>query len=248
MNTLAGAQVLEAVDFTALGGSDAQKFLRRMGADSWLDYAKFAIVTTLTQRRRGATGIALRRFLLPLILGQADHVVVLEDVVIRGASHIRLGKAVAVEHHVVLDAKSTHPIAIRIDADAVLRAGTFIDTSYGGYVQIGERTAVGPYCQFWGGGGIVIGKDVLFSKNVSIVSTDHGMLMADQSIKRQSSVGRLTTVEDGCFLGVNVVVLPGVTIGAGTVVGANSVVTRDLPPRVIAAGSPARILREREAL
>jgi acetyltransferase-like isoleucine patch superfamily enzyme len=239
-------RTFDALDFTALPGSDAQKFLARMGVDSWPEYLRLAIVTGLSQRRRGATGIALRRLLWPLVLGSAEAPIVLEDVVIRGPSRIYLGNGVAIEHHVVLDAKSSSKHAIRIGSRAVLRAGVFVDTGYEGYVHIGERAAVGPYCQLWGGGGIVLGQDALLSKNVSIVSTSHGIEPIDAPIKRQRSTGKLTTVGANCFLGVNAVVMEGVTVGAGTVVGANSVVTKDLPAGVVAAGAPARVLRDRK--
>ena len=52
------------------------------------------------------------------------------------------------------------------------------------------------------------------------------------------------TIGDNVWLGGGVIVCPGVTIGADTVVGAGSVVTGDLPPRVLAVGSPARVIRE----
>ena len=49
---------------------------------------------------------------------------------------------------------------------------------------------------------------------------------------------------NGCWIGANVVILPGVTIGDGAVIGAGSVVTKDIPPNVVAVGSPCRVLRE----
>jgi acetyltransferase-like isoleucine patch superfamily enzyme len=58
-------------------------------------------------------------------------------------------------------------------------------------------------------------------------------------------IGAPTRIEDWVWIGANAVVLKGVTIGQRTIVGAGSVVTRDLPPDVIAAGVPARVLRAR---
>jgi hypothetical protein len=59
------------------------------------------------------------------------------------------------------------------------------------------------------------------------------------------AAGKPVVVEDDCWLGINVVVMPGVTIGKGAVVGANSVVTRDVAPYTIVAGVPAKMLKKR---
>lgn len=77
--------------------------------------------------------------------------------------------------------------------------------------------------------------------------SDHSHSFDDPSIPiRDQGIGRVAPVliERGAWLGQNVVVLPGVTIGAGSVIGANSVVRTDVPPRTVAAGVPARVLRE----
>ncbi|WP_420063936.1 acyltransferase [Microbacterium marmarense] len=62
----------------------------------------------------------------------------------------------------------------------------------------------------------------------------------DQALTRIAPV----RIRRGAWLGQNVVVMPGVEIGAGAVIGANSVVTSDVPPRTIAVGAPARVIRE----
>jgi len=66
-------------------------------------------------------------------------------------------------------------------------------------------------------------------------------------VRRRPSEGRPVRVGANVWLGDGVVVLPGVTIGEGTIVGANSVVSRDLPPRVIAVGAPARPIKAWDA-
>ena len=86
---------------------------------------------------------------------------------------------------------------------------------------------------------------VAIARGVYISDHSHGFShpnipVRDQPLDRVAPV----VIERGAWLGQNVVVMPGVTIGAGTVIGANSVVTRDIPPRVVAAGTPARVLRE----
>jgi acetyltransferase-like isoleucine patch superfamily enzyme len=92
---------------------------------------------------------------------------------------------------------------------------------------------------------ITIGDRVIFGANCVITDTDFHPLDA---LKRQQTplAGAVAPVviEDDVFIGMHCLVLKGVTLGHGCVVGAGSVVTRDVPPGVIAAGNPARVLRE----
>ena len=92
---------------------------------------------------------------------------------------------------------------------------------------------------------IEIGDHVLIGANCTIVDTDFHPL---EPYHRQQDPADAATapivIEDHVFIGMQSVVLKGVTIGAGSVIGACSVVTRDIPPGVIAAGNPARVIRE----
>lgn len=87
---------------------------------------------------------------------------------------------------------------------------------------------------------VVLGKNVLCGANVTIMDTD----AHDPEAPTQGRAGHAPVViEDGVWLGLGVVVLKGVTIGRGSVVAAGSIVTRSLPPGVIAAGQPAAVVR-----
>ncbi|GAA1467002.1 acyltransferase [Microbacterium thalassium] len=92
---------------------------------------------------------------------------------------------------------------------------------------------------------VVIEEAVGLARGVYIADHMHGfdepgVPVRDQPLERIAPV----RIGRGAWLGQNVVVMPGVTIGAGAVIGANSVVTRDVPARTVAAGSPARVIRE----
>lgn len=95
---------------------------------------------------------------------------------------------------------------------------------------------------------IIIGNRVTLGANCTIVDTDfhplHPRLRLEQP---QGAAPAAIVIEDDVFLGMNCLVLKGVTIGRGSVIGAGSVVTSDVPPGVIAAGNPARVLRENSA-
>lgn len=91
---------------------------------------------------------------------------------------------------------------------------------------------------------VVIEEAVGIARGCYISDHSHGFDDADVPIRDQA-VGTVAPVRicRGAWLGQNVVVMPGVTIGAGAVIGANSVVTRDVPARTVAVGSPARVIR-----
>lgn len=92
---------------------------------------------------------------------------------------------------------------------------------------------------------ITIEDDVMFAGNVMVSDGLHGYMRADEPYKYQP-MWRIAavTIKRGCWLGQNVVVMPGVTIGECAIIGANSVVTHDIPARSIAVGCPARVVKQ----
>jgi acetyltransferase-like isoleucine patch superfamily enzyme len=116
----------------------------------------------------------------------------------------------------------------------------------GSYLEVGANFAMtgGTLCA---AGRIVIGDNVVVGANTTIVDTDFHPLDFDRR-RSNPSEGRSAAVviEDDVFIGMNCLVLKGVTIGRGSVIGAGSVVSRDVPPGVLVAGNPARAVRELE--
>jgi maltose O-acetyltransferase len=89
---------------------------------------------------------------------------------------------------------------------------------------------------------VSIGDDVQIGPNVQLLTATHPLEPGPRKDKWEAA--EPIVIGDNVWLGGGVIVCPGVTIGADTVVGAGSVVTRDLPPGVLAVGSPARVIRE----
>ncbi|WP_279638261.1 sugar O-acetyltransferase [Nocardioides seonyuensis] len=89
---------------------------------------------------------------------------------------------------------------------------------------------------------VTIGEDVQIGPNVQLLTATHPLEPGPRRDKWEAA--EPITIGDNVWLGGGVIVCPGVTIGADTVVGAGSVVTRDLPAGVVAVGSPARVVRE----
>jgi len=88
---------------------------------------------------------------------------------------------------------------------------------------------------------VTIGDDVMIGPNVQLLTATHPVAAGLRRSKWEAA--KPITIGDNVWLGGGVIVCPGVTIGANTVVGAGSVVLRDLPPDVVAVGNPARIVR-----
>ena len=110
-------------------------------------------------------------------------------------------------------------------------------------VTIGDRCLIGRHSSIVGHLDVRIADDVFFAPNVYVTDQNHGVDRLDIPIGRQAEPEAPVSIGPGSWLGTNVVVLPGVTIGAHVAVGAGSIVTTDLPDRSIAVGVPARVIR-----
>jgi acetyltransferase-like isoleucine patch superfamily enzyme len=91
---------------------------------------------------------------------------------------------------------------------------------------------------------ITVEDDVMFASNVTVSDALHGYETANTPYKYQPMIQiEPIVIKRGCWIGENVVIMPGVTIGELSIVGANSVVTKDIPARSIAVGAPARVIK-----
>ena len=116
-------------------------------------------------------------------------------------------------------------------------------------VSIGSGTSIAGACVISAVRSVVLEEDVLLARNVYISDHSHkynktGTSILDQGLDNIKPV----LIKRGSWLGQNVVVCPGVTIGRGAVVGANSVVNQDIPDYAVAAGAPARVVKIMETL
>ena len=94
-----------------------------------------------------------------------------------------------------------------------------------------------------------IGQNVLIASNVLITDSDHVVEPGGVPVTKNCKfITQPVRVEDNCWLGQNAVILKGVTIGHDSIVGANSVVTHDVPPCSVVAGNPARVIKRLKGL
>lgn len=122
---------------------------------------------------------------------------------------------------------------------AVIRPPLFMD--YGYQTSVGSGTFINFNCVILDVGRVRIGSDVQIGPNVQILTPTHPI---DPEQRRSGlEAAKPITIEDNVWLGGGAIVLAGVTIGRDTVVGAGAMVTKDLPPGVVAVGNPARVIR-----
>ncbi|KAJ5316149.1 hypothetical protein N7476_006456 [Penicillium atrosanguineum] len=121
-----------------------------------------------------------------------------------------------------------------------------IKVDYGFNVTLGEGVFVNFNCVFIDSCPITVGARTMFGPNVSLFAGTHPLDPALRNGTEGPEMGKPITIGEDCWIGGNVIVLPGVTIGKGVTIGAGSVVTKDVPSFHVAAGNPARIIRKIE--
>lgn len=113
-------------------------------------------------------------------------------------------------------------------------------TDFGRNLRFGERVFLNSGCRFQDQGGIDIGEGALIGHNAVITTLNHELDPARRADMHPAPV----RIGRDSWLGANVTILPGVTVGDGAVIGAGSVVTKDVPARTVVAGVPARHIRD----
>jgi acetyltransferase-like isoleucine patch superfamily enzyme len=114
-------------------------------------------------------------------------------------------------------------------------------------VTIGDRCLIGRGSGIVGHFSISIGNDVWTGHHVYITDQNHGYEDVTRPISQQTQPELPVVIGDGSWLGFGSVVLPGVTIGKHCVIGANAVVTNDIPDYCVAVGVPAKVIRRYDA-
>jgi acetyltransferase-like isoleucine patch superfamily enzyme len=207
----------------------------------------YELVTMLTTWTPGALGLVLRKLAYPLLLGRCGRNVVFgQGVVLRHPAKIRVGDGVVVDDLVLLDAKGTKNRGIAIGDGVFLGRGTILSCK-DGEIELGDQVNLGFNCEIFSGSRVVVGAYGLFAAQTYIIGGGHDFASPDVPVIEQarSSVG--ISIGENVWLGAGAKVLDGVSIGRDVVVGAGAVVTTSLPDGVVAAGVPARVLRERVA-
>ena len=112
-------------------------------------------------------------------------------------------------------------------------------------VVIGNNSGIGINCELYGP--IDIGDNVLMGPEVIMYTSGHNYSRLDIPILLQGKTEqKKIIIEDDCWIGRRVIIMPGVRVGRGSVIGAGAVVTKDVPPYSVVGGVPAKVIKRRE--
>lgn len=124
---------------------------------------------------------------------------------------------------------------------------------YGQHISIGDNVIININCTFVDCNKITIGNNVLIASNVQIYTATHPVNISERLLDNWSynnphaffnTYALPVTIEDNVWIGGGVIILPGVTIGKNSVIGAGSVVNKSIPPNSLAVGNPCKVIRK----
>jgi acetyltransferase-like isoleucine patch superfamily enzyme len=116
-----------------------------------------------------------------------------------------------------------------------------------GEVSIGAKTVMGQECTISAYQHVEIGRECIVADRVMLIDFDHGVVEVERPIRLQGIYKRDVRVRHNVWIGYGACILRGVTVGENSIVGTSTVVTRDVPANAVVGGSPARVIRMREA-
>ena len=213
--------------------------VRSTGERSLMRFLWQGAILTLTYRVPTIWAAVLRGILYRAVLGSiGSSCLIEEDVRLHVPRRIFLGNRVFLGQYSYLDGQTSF---LRVGDDAhVARFCTLRAGDRG--ITIHDAAGINTRCYIDGNGEAEIGSNALLSPGVQVISGNHVFEDPDVPIRDQGTAYGKVVIGEDCWLGTNVIVLPGVTIGRGSVIGAGAVVTTDIPAFSIALGMPARVV------
>ncbi|MCC7125457.1 MAG: acyltransferase [Acidobacteria bacterium] len=206
---------------------------------------RYELVTMFASWVPGALGLFLRSKLYPLVLGRVGRNVVFGvNVTLRHPHKIQIGDNVVIDDQCCLDAKGIDNQGLLIGNGVFVGRNTILSCKNGDII-IEDHANIGFNCEIFSASRVRVGKSILMAAYTYLVGGDHLYDRVDIPVLEQGRTARGIDVGDGVWLGTHVVVTDGSTIGRDAIIGAGAVVVGEVPEFAIAAGIPAKVMRDR---
>lgn len=172
-----------------------------------------------------------------------------KHVQITHGKHIVCGKNVKFEDYAEIHGLCSEGLVfgdyVTISRGVMIRPSSYYGGDLGAGLVMGEHSSIGPYGYVGCSGKIVIGKNVMFGPKCSLFAENHNFSDTETDIKSQGVNQKGIKIEDDCWIGSNVTILDGVTIGKGSVIGAGTLITKDIPSGSVVIDKKTKLLRKR---
>jgi acetyltransferase-like isoleucine patch superfamily enzyme len=232
-----------------LGDASASPYRRYLrmfvGQEQLGALLRYELLTGCLGPLPGALGYFLRARCYRWLLASIGRGTVLgRSVVLRSPNRIRIGAQVMIDDHVVLDAKGeTSSIVL---GDRILLGRHSILSCNEATISMGDLVSIGPFCFFASKSRISIGSGVSIGSGAHLLAGGHADDDPNVSVLLQARLSKGIVVENNVWIGTGSKILDGVSIGHDSIVGAGSVVTKDVPPWSLVLGNPARMVQKRK--
>lgn len=206
---------------------------------------KFELITGLAGGLPGAVGFALRKYLYKYIIKKmGDRVIFGRNISIGHPQQIHIGHNCLIADNCELNA-SGEDGEIIIGNNVTIGRSAFIRTK-GGKIIIGDNSAIGARSVLvTRNTDIIIGKNHMMGAFVYIGTGSHQYEITDIPMNRQEYIAKPVEIEEDVWIGIRATILPGSRIRTGSVIGACSLVTGEIGPYQVAAGTPAKKIKNR---
>jgi acetyltransferase-like isoleucine patch superfamily enzyme len=206
------------------------------GIDKSRTFARLATLRTILPAR------VMKTLWFRLLTGPGHTVAIARSAALRGTGRLAIDSGFEVREGTIFESDAD----IAFGKNVFVNSFCFIFARSGGRLAVGENVLMSPYSSIDASGGVTIGADTLIGPGARIVSANHGTA-AGLPYREQESVSKPITIGRNVWLGSNVVIMPGVTVGDDAIVGAGAVVTKDVPAASLATGVPATSRPRRES-
>ncbi len=217
-----------------------------IGDGSLWSFVCYEVLTSLLGPLSGAAGYLLRKIFYKKLFKRVGRGLIIgRNVVIRHPGKIRIGNNVTIDDNTIIDGRGSGADGLVLESNVLVNRNCMI-LAKTGPIYIGEKTSIGSNSVIVSISGVRIGASVLTAGGLYISAGSYRFDNPKIPVMEHDAYsGGPVEIGDGAWMGTRVTILDGVRIGRGAVIGACSMVNKDIPSFGVAVGTPAKVVRTR---